>query len=93
MNTEPIANRCPKCQAPLPANAPLGLCAKCLLAALDQFGVDQVGYQVGHLLRVGADAMHHALAGGLRQLRELADDLDRGIERGWASVTLTRRPR
>ena len=34
MNTEPIANRCPKCQAPLPANAPLGLCAKCLLAAV-----------------------------------------------------------
>jgi len=33
MNTEPIANRCPKCQAPLPANAPQGLCAKCLLAA------------------------------------------------------------
>jgi serine/threonine protein kinase len=34
MNTEPIANRCPKCQALLPANAPLGLCAKCLLAAV-----------------------------------------------------------
>src|ERR1039458_1577760 len=34
MNTEPIADRCPKCQAPLPANAPLGLCAKCLLAAV-----------------------------------------------------------
>jgi len=33
MKTEPIANRCPKCQAPLPANAPQGLCAKCLLAA------------------------------------------------------------
>ena len=34
MNTEPIANRCPKCQAPLPANAPQGLCPKCLLAAV-----------------------------------------------------------
>jgi len=34
MNTEPIANRCPKCQAPLPANAPQGLCVKCLLAAV-----------------------------------------------------------
>jgi tRNA A-37 threonylcarbamoyl transferase component Bud32 len=34
MNTEPIANRCPKCQAPLPANAPRGLCPKCLLAAV-----------------------------------------------------------
>jgi serine/threonine protein kinase len=34
MNTEPSANRCPKCQASLPANAPLGLCAKCLLAAV-----------------------------------------------------------
>ena len=34
MNTEPIANRCPKCQAPLPANAPHGLCPKCLLAAV-----------------------------------------------------------
>ncbi len=33
MKTENIANRCPKCQAPLPANAPQGLCAKCLLAA------------------------------------------------------------
>jgi tRNA A-37 threonylcarbamoyl transferase component Bud32 len=33
MNTEPITNRCPKCQAPLPANAPRGLCPKCLLAA------------------------------------------------------------
>jgi serine/threonine protein kinase len=34
MNTEPIANRCPKCQAPLPSNAPRGLCPKCLLAAV-----------------------------------------------------------
>ncbi len=34
MNTEPITNRCPKCQAPLPANAPQGLCPKCLLAAV-----------------------------------------------------------
>jgi serine/threonine protein kinase len=34
MNTEPIANRCPKCQAPLPADAPRGLCPKCLLAAV-----------------------------------------------------------
>lgn len=34
MNTEPITNRCPKCQAPLPANAPRGLCPKCLLAAV-----------------------------------------------------------
>jgi serine/threonine protein kinase len=33
MNTEPITNRCPKCQAPLPANAPQGLCPKCLIAA------------------------------------------------------------
>ena len=33
MNAEPIANRCPKCQAPLPANAPQGLCSKCLLIA------------------------------------------------------------
>ncbi len=33
MKTEPIANRCPKCQAPLPQNAPQGLCARCLLAA------------------------------------------------------------
>ena len=34
MNAEPIVNRCPKCQAPLPANAPQGLCPKCLLAAV-----------------------------------------------------------
>jgi serine/threonine protein kinase len=34
MNTELIANCCPKCQAPLPANAPRGLCPKCLLAAV-----------------------------------------------------------
>jgi serine/threonine protein kinase len=34
MSTEPIVNRCPKCQAPLPANAPQGLCPKCLLAAV-----------------------------------------------------------
>ena len=34
MNTEKIANRCPKCQALLPADAPQGLCAKCLLAAV-----------------------------------------------------------
>jgi len=33
MNTEPIANHCPKCQAPLPASASQGLCPKCLLAA------------------------------------------------------------
>ncbi len=33
MKTEPVANRCPKCQVPLPANAPQGLCPKCLLAA------------------------------------------------------------
>lgn len=34
MKTEQVANRCPKCNAPLPANAPQGLCAKCLLAAV-----------------------------------------------------------
>jgi tRNA A-37 threonylcarbamoyl transferase component Bud32 len=34
MNTEPITTRCPQCQAPLPANAPRGLCPKCLLAAV-----------------------------------------------------------
>jgi serine/threonine protein kinase len=34
MNTERIENRCPKCQAPLPANAPRGLCPKCLLVAV-----------------------------------------------------------
>ena len=33
MRTEKIANHCPKCNAPLPADAPQGLCAKCLLAA------------------------------------------------------------
>ncbi len=33
MQTEKITNRCPKCQAPLPTDAPRGLCAKCLLAA------------------------------------------------------------
>jgi len=33
MNTEKITNRCPKCQAPLPDDAPRGLCPKCLLAA------------------------------------------------------------
>ena len=33
MKTEKISNLCPKCQAPLPADAPQGLCAKCLLAA------------------------------------------------------------
>lgn len=31
MQTE--SNRCPKCQVPLPANAPQGLCPKCLLAS------------------------------------------------------------
>jgi serine/threonine protein kinase len=34
MNIEPITNRCPKCQAPLPPQAPRGLCPKCLLAAV-----------------------------------------------------------
>jgi len=33
MNTQRIANHCPKCKAPLPSNAPEGLCPKCLLAA------------------------------------------------------------
>src|SRR5260221_9689637 len=32
MNTEPIKT-CPKCQAPIPPEAPQGLCPKCLLAA------------------------------------------------------------
>ena len=32
MNTEAIRS-CPKCQAPIPAEAPQGLCPKCLLAA------------------------------------------------------------
>jgi serine/threonine protein kinase len=32
MQTE--MNRCPKCQTPLPADAPQGLCPKCLLAAV-----------------------------------------------------------
>jgi serine/threonine protein kinase len=34
MNTEPIANHCPNCRAPLSTNAPQGLCPKCLLAAV-----------------------------------------------------------
>jgi serine/threonine protein kinase len=34
MKTEKIADRCPKCQAPLPDDAPHGLCPKCLLAAV-----------------------------------------------------------
>ena len=34
MKTEPIANSCPQCEAPLPAEAPQGLCPKCLLAAV-----------------------------------------------------------
>ncbi|MBI5386667.1 MAG: protein kinase [Verrucomicrobia bacterium] len=34
MDTVPIPNRCPKCGAPLPADAPQGLCPKCLLAAV-----------------------------------------------------------
>ncbi len=34
MTAEPITNRCPKCQAPLPDKAPRGLCPKCLLAAV-----------------------------------------------------------
>jgi serine/threonine protein kinase len=34
MDTDPISNRCPKCQSPLPADAPQGLCPKCLLAAV-----------------------------------------------------------
>lgn len=34
MNTETNANHCPKCQAPLPPNAPQGLCPKCLLDAV-----------------------------------------------------------
>lgn len=33
MKSEKIANRCLKCQAELPSNAPQGLCPKCLLAA------------------------------------------------------------
>jgi serine/threonine protein kinase len=34
MDTKVIPNLCPKCQAPLPADAPQGLCPKCLLAAV-----------------------------------------------------------
>lgn len=34
MNAETTANRCPKCHTPLPADAPQGLCPKCLLAAV-----------------------------------------------------------
>ena len=32
MNTNPSANTCPKCGAPVPADAPQGLCPKCVLA-------------------------------------------------------------
>jgi serine/threonine protein kinase len=34
MATQPIANCCPKCQTPLPPDAPQGLCPKCLFAAV-----------------------------------------------------------
>jgi serine/threonine protein kinase len=34
MDTEPISNYCPKCKTPLPADAPQGLCPRCLLAAV-----------------------------------------------------------
>lgn len=33
MNTVPISKRCPKCAAPLPEDAPQGLCPKCLMLA------------------------------------------------------------
>src|SRR5690242_10542546 len=33
MNTEPMKT-CPKCQAPVPLEAPQGLCPKCLLASV-----------------------------------------------------------
>src|SRR5512137_1923187 len=34
MSNEENIKRCPKCQAPLPADAPQVLCAKCLLSAV-----------------------------------------------------------
>ena len=34
MDTQPIANCCPKCQTALPPDAPQGLCPKCLFAAV-----------------------------------------------------------
>ena len=34
MDTQPIANCCPKCQAPLPPDAPQGLCPICLFAVV-----------------------------------------------------------
>jgi serine/threonine protein kinase len=34
MDTQPIANCCPRCQTPLPPDAPQGLCPKCLFAAV-----------------------------------------------------------
>ena len=34
MDTQPIANCCPRCQTPLPPDAPQGLCPKCLFATV-----------------------------------------------------------
>ena len=46
MDTQPIANCCPKCQTPLPPDAPQGLCPKCLFAAVAT--PTEAGQTAGH---------------------------------------------
>jgi len=46
MDTQPISNCCPKCHAPLPPDAPQGLCPKCLFAAVAT--PTEAGQPAGH---------------------------------------------
>ena len=84
MDTQPIANCCPKCQTPLPPDAPQGLCPKCLFAAVAT--PTEAGQPAGH--RVAPPALSE-LAAAFPQL-EILEFIGQG---GMGFVFKARQPK
>jgi tRNA A-37 threonylcarbamoyl transferase component Bud32 len=70
MNTE-ATKTCPKCNAPIPSEAPQGLCPKCLLA------VASVATEQGQSAEAGAPPSLESIAAGFPQL-EILDFIGQG---------------
>src|SRR6266851_5573287 len=65
MSTEAI-NRCPKCQAPVPPEAPQGLCPKCLLAGVSS------GTEAGQSPQANLPPARELIAAAFPQLEIIA---------------------